>query len=265
MRKINEDINKFKETFDLKNINAKYKIKFDAFKDGFENEPNIEELVKNYNDNIKEDWKIEIKSKKSWILELPYKIVYDLFKELIIDKATAYIQKIIEDLKKRNSNQREIKSVILAGGATANLSIIDLFRKSLPNLLVVSVEDPEIAVVKGAIYFAKNPFSISKRLARFSLGIRAEGPWNDKFENIFGAIKFYDEERKKLLCLNRFIPFYKKYQSIDVSKEGIKRKLGMNSDHCNLEFYKSDLDGPVYIVAEPNGNEKVPYMKKFYQ
>ena len=75
MRKINEDINKFKETFDLKNIDAKYKIKFDAFKDGFENEPNIEELVKNYNDNIKEDWKIGIKSKKSWILELPYKIV----------------------------------------------------------------------------------------------------------------------------------------------------------------------------------------------
>jgi len=257
MRKINEDINKFKETFDLKNIDAKYKIKFDAFKDGFENEPNIEELVKNYNDNIKEDWKIGIKSKKSWILELPYKIVYDLFKELIIDKATAYIQKIIENLKKRNSYQKEIKSVILAGGATANLSVIDLFRKSLPNLFVVSVEDPEIAVVKGAIYFAKNPFSISKRLARFSLGIRAEGSWNEKFEHVFGALKFYDEERKKFLCLNRFIPFYKKYQSIDVTKDGIKRKFGMNSEHCNLEFYKSDFDGPVYIVAEPNEKEKI--------
>jgi hypothetical protein len=249
-RRIDDDINKFKHTFELKNIKEYYKIKFEAFKDGFEEEPKIEELVDNYNKNIKQDWQIKIRSKKGWILDLPYKIVYDLFKELIVDKASKYIKEIVYNLQNKNLNKKEIKSVILAGGASCNLSIIELFKASLPNMTIVSCDDPEIAVVKGAIYFAKNPLSISERIAKFSFGIEAESSWLDKFDNIPEADKFFDVENNRFLCLNRFALFYKKNQAINVTEEGKKKKLGMNSEQCTVKFYKSDFDGPVYVIGQ---------------
>ena len=65
MIKINDEINNYKESFESDKINKTHKINLDAFKEGFDEEPNIEELVKKYNDNIKkEDWKIVIKNKK---------------------------------------------------------------------------------------------------------------------------------------------------------------------------------------------------------
>ena len=113
-RKINDDINKFKHTFELNNMNGYYKIRFEGFKDGFDDEPKIEELVNNYNKNIKQDWQIKIRSKNKWILDLPYKIIYDLLKELIVDKASKYIEEIKNNLKNRNLNKKEVKSIILA-------------------------------------------------------------------------------------------------------------------------------------------------------
>ena len=253
-RKIDDDINKFKHTFELNNMNGYYKIRFEGFKDGFDDEPKIEELVNNYNKNIKQDWQIKIRSKNKWILDLPYKIIYDLLKELIVDKASKYIEEITNNLKNRNLNKKEVKSIILAGGASSNLSIIQLFKESLSNLNIVSCDDPEIAVVKGAIYFAKNPFSISQRIAKFSLGIQMLKDWKEKYDNIPEAIKVFDEKDKNWVCLNCFTPFYKKNFPINVSDEGKKREFDMRSQECRIEFFKSDFDGPVYIVGQKDEN-----------
>ena len=258
MIKINDEINNYKESFELDKIKKTHKINLDAFKEGFDEEPNIEELVKKYNDNIKkEDWKIVIKNKKNWTLELPYKIINDLLQELIIDKAASYINKIINYLKNRKKDKKEIKSVILAGGASANLSIHELFKKALPpNLTVVVCDEPEIAVVKGAIHFAKNPYTISKRIARFSLGIKSVDDWNERYEKIPGAIKIEDQNNRTI-CMNVFAVYYKKNRPINTNSEGKKLIFDMRSESASIEFYKSDFDGPIYVVGQKdeNGNE----------
>ncbi len=258
MIRINDEINKFKEFFKLDNINGTHKISLkEFFKKGFDEEPNIEELVKKYNDNIKEDWKIGIRSKNNWTLELPFKIINDLLQELIVDKAASYINKIINYLKNRKKDKKEIKSVILAGGASANLSIFELFKKALPNLTVVVCDEPEIAVVKGAIHFAKNPYTISKRIARFSLGIKSVDNWGERYEKIPGAIKVEDEKNNRWVCLNAFSVYYKKNRPIKTNAEGKKFIFDMNSNHASIEFYKSDFDGPIYVVGQKDekGNE----------
>ena len=257
MIKINDEINNYKESFELDKIKKTHKINLDAFKEGFDEEPNIEELVKKYNDNIKkEDWKIVIKNKKNWTLELPYKIINDLLQELIIDKAASYINKIINYLKNRKKDKKEIKSVILAGGSSANLSIFESFKKALPNLTVVVCDEPEIAVVKGAIHFAKNPYTISKRIARFSLGIKSVDDWNERYEKIPGAIKIEDQNNRTI-CMNVFAVYYKKNRPINTNSEGKKLIFDMRSESASIEFYKSDFDGPIYVVGQKdaNGNE----------
>ena len=255
MIKINDEINLFKESFELSKINGTQKISLEAFKDGFDEEPNIEELVKKYNDNIKEDWKIRIKNKKRWTLELPYKIINDLLQELIVDKAAAYTNKIINYLKNKKKDKKEIKSVILAGGASANLSIFELFKKALPNLTVVVCDEPEIAVVKGAIHFAKNPFTISKRIARFSLGIKSVDDWNERYEKIPGAIKIEDQNNRSI-CMNVFAVYYKKNRPINTNADGKKLIFDMRSKSASIEFYKSDFDGPIYVVGQKDENGK---------
>jgi molecular chaperone DnaK (HSP70) len=263
---LNDNINKFKHSFELKKINEKYMIKLEAFKEGFDEEPNLEELVNNYNKNIKEGWKIEINNKKKWILAIPYKIIYDLFKELIVDKATKYIKNIIDNLNNRNLNKKEIKSIIFAGGASSNLSLIDLFRETLPNLKLVTCDEPEIAVVKGAIYFAKNPFYISQRIAKFSLGIESLDDWNDKLDNIPEAKKYFDETRNTFICINKFGVYYKKNFPIKVIDKGITREFDMRSEQCRIQFYKSDYDGPVYVTGQKdeNGNEITEKFAELY-
>lgn len=229
-------INIFKETFELKKIDEVYRIKIEMFKYGYEDTPDIQEIVKNYNKNARKGWEIKVANKRNWTLEFPYKIINDLLQELIVDKASKYIENIIKYLSNHKINKREIKTIIFAGGASSNISIIELFRKKNPQLSMVVADDPEVCVAKGAIYFAKNPFSISQRIAKYSIGIHIEGKWEDKFENIKGAEKFYDEKKKKLLCLNRFKTFYRKFESIDVTKGGRKLKCGMNSEYCRLKF-----------------------------
>jgi len=251
--KIKKEINDFKEEFKLEEINKnkKRKINFGAFKKGFEKTPNIKDLLDNYNKNTRKGWEIEA---TGWILPLPYQIILDLLNEFIVVKASDYMKNIINALK----GKKEIKSIILAGGTTANPSMIDLFKKEMQNdIKIVSCDDPEVAVVRGAIYFAKDPYIISERKAKYSLGIEVEGKWIDKFESIPEAEKEFDDKKGNYICLNRFYPFYKKNETIDVRAEGKKRKLGMNSEECTMKFYKSDYNGPVYVIGQKNedGNE----------
>ena len=251
--KIKKEINDFKETFRLEDINKnkKLKINFGAFKKGFEKTPNIKDLLDNYNKNTRKGWEIEA---TGWILPLPYQIILDLLNEFIVVKASDYMKNIINALKGKN----EIKSIILVGGTTANPSMIDLFKKEMQNdIKIVSCDDPEVAVVRGAIYFARDPYIISERKAKYSLGIEVEGKWIDKFESIPEAEKEFDDKKGNYICLNRFFPFYKKNETIDVRAEGKKRKLGMNSEECTMKFYKSDYNGPVYVIGQKNedGNE----------
>ena len=250
---IKNQINEFKETFRLEDINKnkKFKINFGAFKKGFEKTPNIKDLLDNYNKNTRAGWKIEA---KGWILPLPYQIILDLLNEFIVVKASDYMKNIINTLK----GKKEIKSIILVGGTTANPSMIDLFKKEMQNdIKIVSCDDPEVAVVRGAIYFAKDPYIISERKAKYSLGIEVEGKWIDKFESIPEAEKEFDDKKGNYICLNRFYPFYKKNETIDVRAEGKKRKLGMNSEECTLKFYKSDYDGPVHVIGQKDKDGKV--------
>ena len=93
-------------------------------------------------------------------------------------------------------------------------------QKDLQNLTVVVCDEPEIAVLKGEIHFAKNPYTISKRIARFSLGIKTANDWGKRYEKIPEAIKVEDEKNNRWVCLNAFSVYYKKNRPINTNAEG---------------------------------------------
>ena len=259
LRNLENDINEFKHLFTSGKINEKHLINIEVLKSGFKDkEPELEELVNNFNNDpdISEDCKISIKNKKKWILNFPYKIIYYLIKKLIVDETIKYINEIINYLRNSTKNKKEIKTIILVGGMSANHSILELFQEALPDISIVSMVEPEIAVVKGAIYFAKNPYSISQRMARYSIGIQSVDLWQEKFEKIKEAQKVWVEKYNEFNCFNTFSPFYKKFNSINVLGKGKYQEFDMFSNHCKIEFYKSDYNGPVYIVGQLDENGK---------
>ena len=273
-RLIEDDVETFKTTFDLAKIYDTYSMNLEALKDGYETPPDLQELVDNFNNNIKkESWKIKIKNtknkkKQKWILEFPYVIINDLFKELIVDKTIVHFKQIMEYLNRKKEKEikkinekdsdkknvenmkNDIKTIILAGGMSANKSIVELYRKAIPNIDIISMPEPEIAIVKGAIYFAKNPFAISQRIARYSIGIQCVDLWKERFNSIKGANKIWNPKDKVDSCQNRFSVFYKKFHSINVSEKGKQRDYDMFTESCEMTFYKSDFDGPVYVVGQ---------------
>lgn len=267
-RLIEDDVEIFKRKFDLTKINETHLLKLDALQDGYETPPDLQKLVDNFNNNVKESWKIKIKSKKRWILEFPYIIINDLFKELIVDKTIVHFKQIMDYLDRKNEKEikkinemnsdkknvekikNEIKTIILAGGMSANKSIVELYCKAIPNIDIISMPEPEIAIVKGAIYFAKNPFAICQRIARYSIGIKCVDLWKERFNSVEGAIPIWNEKKNEKSCLNRFSVFYKKFHSINVSEKGKQRDYDMYSESCEMTFYKSDFDGPVYVVGQ---------------
>ena len=154
------------------------------------------------------------------------------------------------DKKNVEKMKNEIKTIILAGGMSANKSIVELYCKAIPNIDIISMPEPEIAIVKGAIYFAKNPFAIGQRIARYSIGIKCVDSWKERFNSVEGAIPIWNEKKNEKSCLNRFSVFYKKFHSINVSEKGKQRDYDMFSESCEMTFYKSDFDGPVYVVGQ---------------
>lgn len=152
---------------DSKNINCA------LFKEFIDKNEKIDNLVNIFNKSCKSDWKITNYNKKFRIY-FPYKIMIDLTKEIIIDKISKYINRIILDVP-------HIDSIIFAGSVSSNNYIISLIKENISNYNLKSYlcTFPSVAVVKGAVIFGLNPFIIRKRISKYTIGIRCNEIWNE--------------------------------------------------------------------------------------
>ena len=82
---IEREIKDFKEGVTNKKIenNEKFSINFSLFKDIFDDDTELNDLIKEYNGNINESelHLYEENSKKKWLIKLPYKIIYNYIKQ----------------------------------------------------------------------------------------------------------------------------------------------------------------------------------------
>lgn len=113
-------------------------------------ELNIENLVNNYNLSCPEEWKISIKnkSKKKWILSLPYKIFFDLIEE--------HSKEIIKQINKVYQKVDNLESILFVGGYCSNEFLFQRIKEEFRELTPLKPASPEIAVIKGAVLFGLN-------------------------------------------------------------------------------------------------------------
>jgi len=149
-----------------------FPISCDLLKDIFNDNTDINDLVKNYNDSCNDDeLKLEVIGKKKWIINFPYKIMYNFIK-----KQANSICEIIKNILE--SSDEEINSIILVGGYSSNDILISEIKQeilSLYNINFLQPERPYLSVMEGAVYFGLDSNKIVQRKAKYTFGIKL---WN---------------------------------------------------------------------------------------
>ena len=125
----------------MKNITKEQKdqtkvISFQIFHD-FTDGVSINDLVDKFNESCPEGWKIKISRVNFWLLELPYKIIFDLIDKDKDTKITA--EELGPALRAcgASPSQQELEMAIQSSGDKSNLinfeKFIDLYEKLINN------------------------------------------------------------------------------------------------------------------------------------
>ncbi len=242
---LEREIRDFKEGTTIKKVedNEKYPINFTLFKDIFDEDVEINDLINEYNDNIyeKELYLTSKKSRNKWIIEFPYKIVY----KYIQNQANSICQIIKNILAKEN-----IKTIILVGGYCYNEVIIESIKKGLNNSLIyLQPTRPCLSIMEGAVLFGIEPSTINIRKAKYTIGTNINNPWDNKIHSERG-IKVFSENFNEWMCKNCFDKFIEINQSIKLDEKITKNSYMAGKRYCTINFYKTMKCNPTFAFEE---------------
>jgi len=239
-------IKDFKEGTTLTKIeeNEKYPINCSLFKEILDDEVNINDLVKEYNNNIN-DSSIELTVKnmrKKWIIEFPYQIIFNYMK-----KQANSISEIINEINAKE----DIKTVIFVGGYCANEMMVNLIKYNLKKInIYLQPSNPSLAIMEGAVLFGIEPSTINIRKAKYTIGEIMNRPWENKIHKGKGK-KFFDEELGEWMCRNCFRKYIEINQDIKYGEKISKTSLMFKGQNkARMIYYKTKKQNPIFSFEE---------------
>ena len=160
------------------------------------------------------------------------------------------IDGIIKTVQNVLANQlcADLTHIIMVGGLSGNKIIQNALQETFPKCHFLIPDQPEIAVLKGAVYFGHLPNAVSGRFARFTYGVkicRRFRPGEDQQSK--GIV--VDEE---LLCQDIFFPIVRRGDEIQTGKDySYKSKTFKQHQQklCVTVFVSCDRE-PKYIDDE---------------
>ena len=251
---LDEEINLFKESIDENYSTKSCLIDCSIF---FINNKglNIDKIINDYNKKCKKDWKIIEygKDEDDRNIMFPYTIIYDLTKAL-----TDKISKLILDILSKVNN---VGTILYVGGFCNSKFAVKLIqneiKKQYPKIRHIIPNNPDNTILYGAVHYGLDPERIKSRKAKYSLGINAYVPWEDKYNG--RGIKIYDEEYNGDVCKNAFDRFISKDEDIPFNKRITKlfslRDYGNGVYGSRLIIYKSSNPNTLFI--DEDGVEEI--------
>ena len=252
---LEDDIKDFKKGVNSEKIKekGKYPIHCNVFEDFFEED--VKELVDKYNNSLNDnELKLEVKSKKKWIILFPYKIL-----DIYIGEQSKLICEEIKKILKKSKEQIniDINKVIFVGGYSSNKLLTSKISLELNEYIgfFLKPSNPYLSIVEGAVLFGINPNIIETRIAKYTIGMETRNKWNEEKYSQNG-IKFFDENSKKWLCDKCFRKFIEVGQKLQINEEIPPGSFSMaGSRIATLQFFKSLKPNPLFTFEE--GVEKI--------
>lgn len=244
---LKQEINHFKESIDEKNyMEESFPIDCSILYNVC-GQINIEEAIKKYNENCKNGWDIKEfgEDEDDKTISFPYKIIYDLTRE-IAEEISKIIIEIITQVN-------DVSAVFYVGGFCNSNFIVNSIRKFIenkyPDIKHLRPPHPGNSVLRGAVLYGLDPERIKSRKAKYSLGMSAYLDWESKYEN--GGEKYYDSEFGKYVCKNAFYNFISKNEDIPndkcIKKPLRLRNYGNGVYGGELIIYKSTKEKTLFI------------------
>ena len=246
---IEREIKDFKEGAKNSKIenNEKYPLNLSLFQDLFDEDVDINDLVKEYNDNVYDNNLLLSvkKNKKKWIVEFPYRIIFNYMKA----QADSICKKINDITSKEN-----IKTIIFVGGYCSNEILIKLIKKGLNNIQTyLQPSNPSLAIMEGSVLFGIEPSTINVRKAKYTIGKKVNSEWVEEKHSGKG-IKYFNEEKQKYMCKDCFDKFIEINQNLKYEEEiahiSSISSINKHKNSCKMEFYKTKNPNPIFVFEE---------------
>ena len=246
---IEREIKDFKEGAKNSKIenNEKYPLNLSLFQDLFDEDVDINDLVKEYNDNVYDNNLLLSvkKNKKKWIVEFPYRIIFNYMKA-----QADSICKIINDI----TSKEKIKTIIFVGGYCSNEILIKLIKKGLNTIQTyLQPSNPSLAIMEGSVLFGIEPSTINVRKAKYTIGKKVNSEWVEEKHSGKG-IKYFNEEKQKYMCKDCFQKFIEINQNLKYEEEiahfSSISSINKHKNSCKMEFYKTKNPNPIFVFEE---------------
>ena len=246
-----EQIKEYKESITDDYLEESYPIDCSIFFNKFEG-LDMEKIIKNYNQKCNPEWKIDDygKDENDRLINFPYKIIYDLTKNLT-DKISKMLLEIISEVK-------EVSTIFYVGGFSNSNFVFELIKddinKKYPNIKHLTPPYPDKAILRGAIYYGLSPERIKSRKAKYSLGMKALFEWDEEKYGKKGK-KYFDRRINKYCCENVFYTFISKNDDIPYDN-CIEKPFALVQDiqdgtfGGHLILYKSNNPKTMFIDEE---------------
>ena len=242
------DIEEFKKDISVNVENDAKRINCSLFEELIDN--NISNLIENYNDNCPLGW--EIRKYNGFRIHFPYQIMIDITKEILVNNVVRHLHKIMKDVS-------NVESIIYAGSVSSNDYILLMIKNALPdNIMHYRSAYPSTAVVKGAVIFGFNPFSIKTRISKYTIGISVREKWNNLIHGFRKDLKFFDEKDKCYYCGKIFSPIILQNQKTKVD-ESLKKSYELMGPKSEVIFYKTNFNKVTFVdekYRDSNNNKK---------
>ena len=244
---LERQIKDFKESIKISKIEnyEKYVINCSLFQDIFDDDIELNDLVNEYNDNVNDNnIKVSVRiSKKKWMVEFPYQIIFNYMK--------TQANSICEIINKINKKEKKIKTVIFVGGYCSNEIIVNLIKNNLKNVnTYLQPSNPSLTIMEGAVLFGIEPSTINIRKAKYTIGERVNDVWDDKKHSERGE-KYFNENFQDWYCYDCFLTFVKINQDVryeeTISHSSYSKKAATS---IKLVFYKTKKPNPIFSFEE---------------
>ena len=246
---LEREIKDYKEGTKLSKIikNEKYPINLSLFQDLFDEDVDINDLVKEYNDNVYDNNLLLSvkKNKKKWIVEFPYRIIFNYMKV-----QTNSICNIINNIVSKEA----IKTIIFVGGYCSNEILLKLIKDDLSNNITTYLQpsNPSLAIMEGAVLFGIEPSTIEIRKAKYTIGKQIMEGWEESKH----AGKTKKLVEGKYYCYDCFQKFIEINQNLkygqEISQFATLPKINRNKNKVivQMEFFKTKKPNPNFISDE---------------
>ena len=237
-------IKDFKEAAKKEKIskNEKMTINCSLFKDIFDENVGVDDLVKEYNDNVSyESLKLSVRKGNRWLIEFPYKIIYNY-----MEAQAESICIIINDI----SRKEKINALIFVGGYSSSDIITNLIETGLSNIkTILRPSNPSLAIMIGAVLFGISPSNIEIRKAKYTIGSNINEIC-DNGNNIIDGNKYYDKEQKKWFYKDFFDKYIEAGQEIKFGEIISHDLIMVDKRFLELSFFKTKNKNPKFTTDE---------------